>query len=73
MGLMYAWATPERLLWKMAYSQIAMYVRYGYEIKYPDTVKAPRGKSIVEMSKAQQSAKIRDIDKFRKQFGIKNG
>jgi hypothetical protein len=33
MGLMYAWATKEYLLWNMTIGQIVMYLNKGIEIK----------------------------------------
>jgi hypothetical protein len=33
MGLMYAWATKEYLLWEMTIGQIIMYNNKGYNIK----------------------------------------
>ena len=33
--MMYAWATPDYLLWKMSIGQIVMYYNLGMEAKYP--------------------------------------
>lgn len=35
MGLLFAWATPEYLLWQMTIGQIVLYHNLGLEIKYP--------------------------------------
>jgi len=40
MGLMYAWATPEYILWNMTIGQVFLLHNRGIEIKYPD----PKGK-----------------------------
>ena len=35
MGLLYAWATPEYLLWHMTIGQVIMLHNRGIELKYP--------------------------------------
>jgi len=57
MGLMYAWATKDYLLWEMSIGQIMMYHNAGIEIKYP----APEG-SGMKLSTAEYSqlAAVRD-------------
>ncbi len=35
MGMMYAWATKEYILWQMSLGQLFMYHNLGMEIKYP--------------------------------------
>lgn len=58
MGLMYAWATKEYLLWKMSIGQIILYHNKGMEIKYPSSGKdaAP---GLVEKN-VDELRKIRD-------------
>ena len=70
MGQLYPWATPERLLWGMAYSQIALYLRRGYEIKYPETVKTPANMSVTQMTPTQQKTKIERVKEWANRFGV---
>jgi hypothetical protein len=37
MGMLYAWATPEYLLWHMTIGQVIMLHNYAVEIRSPDT------------------------------------
>lgn len=34
--MMYAWANPQYLLWKMTLGQIVMFHNLGMDIKYPE-------------------------------------
>jgi hypothetical protein len=36
MGMLYAWATPEYLLWRMTIGQVILMHNRAMEIKYPD-------------------------------------
>jgi hypothetical protein len=58
MGLLYAWATKEYLLWEMTIGQIILYHNKGMEIKYPDPNKKS-GPSLLNYS-ADELRKIRD-------------
>jgi len=60
MGLMYAWATPDYLLWNMTIGQIIMYHELGIDIKYPDPKKNTPGlvnKSTEELRKMRDDAR----------------
>ena len=64
MGLMYAWATPEYLLWKMTIGQIIMYHNLGVELKYGKPDSAPT--KIADMSPDEARA---ERDRLRKLYG----
>jgi hypothetical protein len=61
MGIMYAWATKEYLLWEMTIGQIILYFNKGMEIKYPSTEKDDR-----VMANISDLKKIRDEMKAEK-------
>jgi len=65
MGMMYAWATKEYLLWRMSLGQIVMYHNLGMDIKYPRPEKA--GDYSVKNMSPGEIGKLRDD--LRKQYG----
>lgn len=58
MGLMYAWATKEYLLWNMTIGQIVMYHNKGVEVKYGKSTER-RKSGLVDMT-ADELRKFRD-------------
>ena len=53
MGLLYAWATKEYLLWRMSIGQIIMYHNLGIELKYGKPKDDGKPKPLHEMSHAE--------------------
>jgi hypothetical protein len=71
MGMMYAWASKEYLLWECSIGQIILYHNKGMEIKYPSNDKPVTSNSLLNMSE-EELRKMRDD--YRKQYGdIGNG
>jgi hypothetical protein len=64
MGLMYAWATKEYLLWEMTIGQIIMYHNKGIEIKYGKEEK--KSNSLADKSESELRKIVED---YKKQYG----
>jgi len=67
MGMMYAWANKEYLLWNMTIGQIVMYLNKGIEIKYG--TKSDDGLS---KGKINELKKIRDQMREEEQKALEN-
>jgi hypothetical protein len=58
MGMLYAWATKEYLLWNMTIGQIFLYYQNAKDIKSGKTTKSEISKSdIEELKKIRESMK----------------
>lgn len=69
LGMMYAWATKEYILWEMTWAQVIMYLNEGLEQKFPSekTGAAPRA---AEMSHEELKKKR---DELRRMYGSIGG
>ena len=54
MGLLYAWATKEYLLWRMSIGQIIMYHNLGIELKYGKPKDDGEPESLANMTNEQK-------------------
>lgn len=71
MGLLYAWATPEHLLWNMTIGQVIMLHNRGVEIKYPKPNK-PGERSYEELAEAREDIR-RMFPELRDKYGDVDG
>lgn len=70
MGLLYAWATPEYLLWGMSIGQIFMYHNFGIELKYGKAKDEDVPESLANMTNAEKEAWRADMAET---YGDTNG
>ena len=70
MGLLYAWATPEHLLWRMSFGQIIMYHNLGIELKYGKPKDEDKPPSLADLSTEE---KLRWREEMRATYGDING
>ena len=73
MGLLYAWATKEYLLWRMSPGQIFMYNNLGIELKYGKPKEDGKPKPLHEMSHAELKAWQAEQDAEKAALGDKYG
>ena len=70
MGLLYAWATPEYLLWRMSFGQIIMYHNLGVELKHGKPKEEDVPDSLANMTNVEKEAWHADM---KKQYGDTSG
>ena len=69
MGVRFAWATPEYILWRMTIGQVMMFLQYANEKPEPDS-----NGGVKSADKMTYEEAIAKRDELRKQFGdIGNG
>jgi len=66
MGLLYAWATPEYLLWRMSVGQIFMFHNLGIELKYGKPKEDDAPASLANMTREE-------IEKWRAEMAATYG
>jgi hypothetical protein len=67
MSLMFPWATPEYMLWKMSIGQLIYYHNEAIAQKYPPAKKA--GQQIQSLADKPHSELVKIREELRKQYG----
>jgi hypothetical protein len=77
MGMMYAWATKEYLLWEMSIGQIVMYNNYGKEIQLGvqnNHISKARIKELKEIrDRMKQEEELAKSEERKKEYRAKYG